>query len=191
LADLYKAAGGEQWRRNDNWLVGDHCTWYGVECSNITGRVRKFSLYDNLLAGTISSGLTALNEVEYFALSTNKLSGSIPTGLGSTFNRISYFDLRYNFLSGAIPESIGEMTSHLTHLVMGDNKLSGDFIPINRNMQSLQYLDLGSNLLTGAVPDAICDLKNMSYCALATKYHTNMYASVPACASKAPVNCVV
>lgn len=162
-------------------MTGDHCNgWYGVECSNVTGRVSKFSLYDNLLAGTISNSLTALTEINYFALSTNKLSGSIPPGLGSTFKRIDYFDLRYNYLTGDIPASIGDMST-LTHLVIGDNQLSGTVIPINTNMQSLQYLDLGSNRLTGAVPDSICQLKNLTYCALATKYHTNMYSSVPAC----------
>eukprot|EP00656_Telonema_subtile_P046604 TRINITY_DN530_c0_g1_i1.p1 TRINITY_DN530_c0_g1~~TRINITY_DN530_c0_g1_i1.p1 ORF type:complete len:146 (-),score=46.83 TRINITY_DN530_c0_g1_i1:90-527(-) len=81
LVDLYHSAGGTGWRRSDSWLSDtDYCSWYGVVCHNTTegtgAKIKQFSLYDNLLVGTVPASLGALTRVEYFALSTNKLSGT-------------------------------------------------------------------------------------------------------------------
>ena len=99
LMDLFASAGGKAWRNSLGWGSGEpHCKWFGVACHNATGRVSTLTLYDNLLEGTIPASLNALDEVTYFALSTNKLSGALPT---FAFPRNQYFDMRYVFHSVA------------------------------------------------------------------------------------------
>lgn len=191
LVDLYNAAGGPAWRRSDNWLSEKSvCAWYGVVCFNTTdadkeGRIRQFSLYDNLLEGTIPSSLGALSLVDYFALSTNKLTGPIPNGLGATFTHTTYFDLRYNFLNGTLPLSLAKMT-RVNHLVLADNKFtdSHNLATILSAMPLLSYLDVRSNRLADSLKAAapLCALSNLTFCGLASaKYHTNVFSDVPDC----------
>ena len=97
LMDLFASAGGKAWRNSLGWGSGEaHCKWFGVACHNAsdtaTGRISTLTLYDNLLEGTIPASLNALDEVTYFALSTNKLSGALPA---FDFPRNQYFDMRY------------------------------------------------------------------------------------------------
>ena len=73
-------------------------------------------LYDNLLEGTIPASLNALDEVTYFALSTNKLSGALPT---FAFPRNQYFDMRYVFHSVARARSYN--TSLWGQIEIADN----------------------------------------------------------------------
>ena len=185
LVDLYHAANGENWRRNDNWLKGDPCeNWYGVTC-NKDGRVTQFSLYDNLLVGTVPASITSLTEVEYFALSTNKLTGPLPEKLGSTFTKCRYFDLRYNFFNGTLPvDSLSAMV-HLDHLVLSNNLFTGQGINrIITTMRNLTYFDVRSNRFSDKAPAAVCDLENLTYCGLADKYHTNDFTDVTPCIEK-------
>jgi Leucine-rich repeat (LRR) protein len=194
LLDLYGQASGLNWRRTDNWnTTKSICTWYGVTCSNTTAprRILQFSLYDNLLEGTIPSTLSALDAVEYFALSTNKLHGSIPTSLGLTFTKCQYFDLRYNFLNGTFPMGFSKMTK-LTHFVVSNNEFT-DSINLSKiieNMKQLTYVDVRSNQLKGTAPTSLCNLANLSFCGLVNpKYHTNNFNTpIASCLTK---KCIV
>ena len=124
--------------------------------------------------------------VEYFALSTNKLTGVIPSGLGSTFTRAKYFDLRYNFLNGSLPLSLAKMT-RLNHLVLADNKftdVSNNLATILIAMPLLNYLDVRSNRFHDSLKAVapLCELTNLSFCGLANaKYRTNTFLDVPVC----------
>eukprot|EP00658_Telonema_sp_P-2_P058929 TRINITY_DN4753_c0_g1_i1.p1 TRINITY_DN4753_c0_g1~~TRINITY_DN4753_c0_g1_i1.p1 ORF type:complete len:239 (+),score=40.66 TRINITY_DN4753_c0_g1_i1:214-930(+) len=193
LEELYNSAGGHGWRRSDGWMTAmDLCDWFGVQCDNSTAsepaHIRSFSLYDNLLEGTIPEALSALSHVEYFALSTNKLSGTLPATLTANFSYVKYFDLRYNLISGSIPTSVGFMTS-LNHLVLSNNAFQGANLPIDR-MSKLAYLDISANQLTASVPGVVCHWKNLTYCALNGKYHTNRFTNIPTCATLPPTNCI-
>ena len=165
LRSLYAASSGAAWRNRVNWTVNeDHCTWFGVECSSATGRVVSFSLYDNLLIGTIPSGLSALAAVQYFALSTNKLSGTVPADLGATFGDVRYFDLNYNLLSGSIPSGVRNM-SRVNHLVLSNNHFHGSIASL-APLRALEYLDTAANRLTGAIPATLCDNAELRFCSL-------------------------
>jgi hypothetical protein len=179
LIDLYNHAGGKAWRRQDNWLTSKSiCTWFGVTCSNTTNRrILQFSLYDNLLEGTIPASLSALDSVEYFALSTNKLHGAIPQELGKTFRHCKYFDLRYNFLNGSFPIGFSNM-KNLTHLILSNNNFHDHdtLATIVTEMNLLQYFDVRSNYLTGQQPMSLCNFKNLTFCGLVDpKFHTNTF----------------
>lgn len=90
----------------------------------------------------------------------NKLSGSVPTQLGS-LKKVSVLALQYNHLTGAIPASLGEL-GVLTRLDLSFNNLFGS-IPVRlASAQMLQVLDLRNNTLTGNVPSG-----NLTFIALA------------------------
>jgi hypothetical protein len=181
LVDLYRSAHGEGWRRSDNWITSKNiCTWYGVTCSNTTSRIIQFSLYDNLLEGTIPDSLSALTELKYFALSTNKLRGPIPPSLH--FANCEYFDLRYNFLNSSFPPGLANMTK-ITHLVLANNAFTdnGGLDSIVKDMRHLSYFDVRSNQLLGVAPASLCT-KNLTFCGLVNpKYHTNAFSTIPNC----------
>ena len=81
LGFLYDAAGGADWKRNDNWGTNaDLATWYGVEV-NAEGEVRSLSLADNNLVGTIAPQLRELVALDHLNLASNKLEGAVPTSL--------------------------------------------------------------------------------------------------------------
>ena len=81
LGFLYDAAGGANWKHNDNWGKDvDLATWYGVEV-NEQGEVRSLSLADNNLEGTIAPQLGELVALDYLNLASNKLEGEVPVAL--------------------------------------------------------------------------------------------------------------
>ena len=54
LSQLYRAAGGERWRRRDNWEDETRpvSSFYGVTVDAASGAVIKIELSDNGLSGT-------------------------------------------------------------------------------------------------------------------------------------------
>ena len=128
-----------------------------------------------------------LKDVEYFALSTNKLSGVLPP-FRFPVNR--YFDVRYNKLVGDVNITMPS----LTHLVVSDNMFTGGLAGIwgsapsalpRSTMDSLAYVDLSANqLVSDAVPTSLCTLENLTFCRLATKYRTNHFTEIPPCVAK-------
>ncbi|XP_044501281.1 LRR receptor kinase BAK1-like isoform X2 [Mangifera indica] len=92
-------------------------------------------------------------EILVLQLCYNKLSGSIPTQLGS-LNRLSVLTLQYNQLTGAIPASLGDL-GMLTRLDLSFNSLFGS-IPVKlANAPKLEVLDIRNNSLSGNVPPAL------------------------------------
>src|SRR5262245_52217116 len=62
LIDLYRATHGDDWKRNDGWLVDDkndfsvagtECDWYGISCDSDDSHVESIDLHDNALTGSI------------------------------------------------------------------------------------------------------------------------------------------
>ena len=80
----------------------------------------------------------------------NKLTGSIPTRLGS-LKKLSVLALQSNQLSGAIPASLGDLTM-LNRLDLSFNSLFGS-IPLKvAVLPLLKVLDIRNNTLSGNVP---------------------------------------
>lgn len=100
--------------------------------------------------------------VYFFAvlqLCYNKLSGSIPTQLGS-LKKITVLALQYNQLSGAIPASLGDINT-LTRLDLSFNNLFGP-VPVKlAGAPLLEVLDIRNNSFSGFVPSGnnFCLLK--------------------------------
>ncbi|KAH7428068.1 hypothetical protein KP509_10G074200 [Ceratopteris richardii] len=131
-----------QWRENDT----TPCSWHGVICDKLTGRVVSLNLPSSKLWGSIASELVKLDQLQRLALHQNTLYGSIPPALG-------------NF-------------SHLKVLLLHDNYLSGQIPPELGRLLELRILDISSNLLSGAIPDSLGNLKNLTNFNVSTNFLT-------------------
>ncbi|XP_075667573.1 receptor-like protein EIX2 [Castanea sativa] len=85
-------------------------------------------------------------------LSSNNLSGSIPTEISDLFE-LRFLNLSRNHLMGKIPEKIGSM-KELESVDLSRNQLSGEIPPSMSNLTFLSLLDLSYNNLSGRIPSS-------------------------------------
>ena len=163
LVALYNATDGPNWSNNRNWNsdapLGD---WHGV--STAGGRVTHLLLHDNRLTGSIPTSLGSLENLEVLYLSGNELTGSIPSSLGSLENLIELY-LQDNELTGSIPSSLGSL-ENLIELYLWSNRLTGSIPSSLGNLANLDSLDLGDNELTGSIPSSLDDLTSLTLLSL-------------------------
>ena len=153
LVALYEATDGANWRSNTNWLSDKPLSeWYGVDTDD-NGRVIQLLLSSNELSGTIPSSLGSLTHLRTLDLSSNELSGTVPSSLGSLTHLQELF-LFGNELSGSIPSSLGSLT-HLQLLGLHRNELSGTIPSSLGDLTHLQLLALEGNPLLGALPSEL------------------------------------
>ncbi|XP_050386412.1 receptor-like protein EIX2 [Argentina anserina] len=110
--------------------------------------------YDNEVSfiwkGTMSKYKTTLGLVKRIDLSSNKLTGQIPSGITTLVGLIS-LNLSGNFLKGEISQDIGKLQS-LDSLDLSSNQLEGR-IPISLAwIYQLSFLNLSYNNLFGEIP---------------------------------------
>ena len=145
MVALYRAAGGANWKNNDNWVSGTPIgQWYGVTTDSYD-RVMALRLNENGLIGEIAEDLGNLTGLYFLSLSANRLTGEIPSKLGNLTN--------------------------LELSVLVDNQLTGEIPP---ELGSLPYLEsvwlAGSNRLTGCIPRAWRDLQDGDVASLGLEY---------------------
>ncbi|PHT28987.1 putative LRR receptor-like serine/threonine-protein kinase [Capsicum baccatum] len=135
----------------------DACSdWYGVSCIN--GRVNRLNITNASVFGThYDFPFSSLPFLEYFELSVNNLSGTIPPEIGNLTNLI-YLDLSMNQISGTIPPEIGKMMS-LLNLSIHTNNLYGLIPKTIGELTELKVLHLYANQLSGSIPSELGNLK--------------------------------
>ncbi|THG14103.1 hypothetical protein TEA_009361 [Camellia sinensis var. sinensis] len=126
------------------------------QLTNLTG----LDLSSNRLSGPIPSSIGQLTNLTGLDLSSNRLSGPIPSSIGQLTN-LTGLDLSSNRLSGPIPSSIGQLTN-LTGLDLSSNRLSGPIPSSIGQLTNLTWLDLSSNRLSGPIPSSIGQLTNLT-----------------------------
>ncbi|KAF8043770.1 hypothetical protein BT93_A1939 [Corymbia citriodora subsp. variegata] len=104
-------------------------------------------LNDNLINGTLPSSLCDMELLD-LNLANNSLSGSIPDCWKGS---LLYLTLSFNKLSGVIPSAIGSLP-HLTTLHLNRNRLNGELPQALHYCTGLVILDLGENSLSGSIP---------------------------------------
>ena len=90
------------------------------------------------------------------SLSSNELTGEIPSKIGNLINLTS-LDLDNNELTGSIPSEMGNLTN-LSYLNLGQNGLTGSIPSEIGDLGNLLTLYLSNNQLSGEIPESICDL---------------------------------
>nr|KAJ0194139.1 hypothetical protein LSAT_V11C800442610 [Lactuca sativa] len=105
---------------------------------------------NNRLTGPIPKSLGRLRHLDVLDLSTNDLTGPIPTFLG----KLSVIDLSWNQLMGSIPKSFGNIAT-LRVIKLSNNQLNGSIPESFRNLAALRELDLANNQLTGPIPASL------------------------------------
>ncbi|KAI3888442.1 hypothetical protein MKW92_011787 [Papaver armeniacum] len=183
------------WKRSSIANTTSPCKWFGITCNN-EGSVTELNLTNSNLQGTLRSlNFSSFANCVSLDLSNNKLSGFIPSQIGS-LSKLTHFDLSMNMFSGHIPVEIGFLTNmslldisqnqisgsipasicnlgNLTTLYLHTNKLSGN-IPLEiGKLKSLFDLELSTNNLGGPIPASICNLSNLNTLYL----HTNKLSS--------------
>ncbi|XP_024987335.1 probable LRR receptor-like serine/threonine-protein kinase At1g07650 [Cynara cardunculus var. scolymus] len=111
--------------------------------------IKFIDLSFNYLNGTIPLEW-ASTKLENLSVTANRLSGSIPTFLGS-ITSLRDVRLENNMFSGPVPPALGKLTS-LTTLVLSANKLTGTLPGKLKSMTSLKELRLSSNNFSGKMP---------------------------------------
>ena len=103
LIALYKAAGGANWTRTDNWLssapIGE---WFGVTTDD-TGSYR-LVIGGNHLIGEIPAELGSLSNLRVLYLSDNQLRGEIPEELAN-LSSLESLHLGRQLVFGSAPSS--------------------------------------------------------------------------------------
>uniref|UniRef100_A0A7N0VH03 non-specific serine/threonine protein kinase n=1 Tax=Kalanchoe fedtschenkoi TaxID=63787 RepID=A0A7N0VH03_KALFE len=131
-----------------------------VAVSNLSAHLRILGFSENLLRGTIPSGIKGLVSLANLRLEGNLITGPIPNSFGELKN-LSEVRLHGNGLSGPIPPSIENLTS-LTKLYLQDNKLQGSIPAAIGSCQKLVVLNLSSNNLEGVIPKEVGGISSLS-----------------------------
>ncbi len=150
LALFYNSTDGANWENNSNWLSDRPIReWHGVT-NDANGRITGLYLSENRLSGPLPSGLGSLSEMRRLYLRSNQLTGPIPLELGSLTNLISLI-ISDNRLTGSIPPELGNL-SNLEWLELRDNQLTGSIPPELGNLSNLTGITLSNNQFTGCIP---------------------------------------
>ncbi|XP_061372595.1 probable inactive receptor kinase At5g10020 isoform X2 [Gastrolobium bilobum] len=122
--------------------------FFGSDSVQLFRNLQVLDLTNNLITGSIAViNSTTLNSLN---LSSNGLSGSLPTSLGSC----TVIDLSRNMLSGDI-SVIQNWEATLEVIDLSSNKLSGSLPPILGTYSKLSTIDLSLNELSGSIPGSL------------------------------------
>ncbi|XP_035543996.1 probable leucine-rich repeat receptor-like serine/threonine-protein kinase At3g14840 isoform X2 [Juglans regia] len=120
--------------------------------------LQKLDLTRNYLSGTIPFEWASAN-LTFMSISVNKLSGPIPSSLGS-MTTLVYLSLETNLFSGRVPRELGNLV-HLENLILSANNLTGGLPLALTNLTKLTELRISSNSFTGKIPDFFSSWKNL------------------------------
>ncbi len=114
---MYLNNGGSAWTSKGGWFsTDDHCSWEGVTCAELEDvkqfRVIELSLPNNQLEGSFPLDLTVLSALKVLDLSSNAITGDIPSGL---CDRAEDFGLKITGDAANCPNSIDVETGEYLH----------------------------------------------------------------------------
>uniref|UniRef100_A0A0A0KF88 Protein kinase domain-containing protein n=1 Tax=Cucumis sativus TaxID=3659 RepID=A0A0A0KF88_CUCSA len=110
---------------NDKDGEFDHCSWFGVECSD--GKVVILNLRDLCLGGTLAPEMGKFPYIKSIILRNNSFHGGIPQEIGDLLE-LEVLDLGFNNFSGPFPLDLGNNLS-LTTLLLDHNEFITSITP--------------------------------------------------------------
>nr|KJB33603.1 hypothetical protein B456_006G021000 [Gossypium raimondii] len=133
--------------------------WPGIRCN--AGSVVDIDLSGHGLNGSITPQIGALSKLKLLNLSSNSLTGELPSSFGN-LNQLALMTLhlRNCRLSGTIPPNIGEL-ERMVDLDLSNNWFIGPIPSSVSNLTNLDSLFLQSNQLDGSIPKDIGRLTNL------------------------------
>ncbi|KAG0523925.1 hypothetical protein BDA96_07G165100 [Sorghum bicolor] len=147
-------------------------------CDITTMKILELS--SNKLSGEVPSCLFTNYPPQVLKLSSNNLGGLIFGGASNlSIAREMYLDS--NNFEGTLSSNL---SGNLNVLDLHDNKLSGQLNASFWHLSSLQVLNVASNRLTGEIDPAICKLTNMQ---LLDMSDNNVSGSTPNCIGTLPL----
>ncbi|KAM0871551.1 hypothetical protein ACQ4PT_039319 [Festuca glaucescens] len=99
-------------------------------------------------------------KLQVLSLSTNRLSGHVPSSLGNLSNQLEEMYLAENQLSGDFPSGIANL-HNLFSLSIGDNHFTGVVPKWIGTLQKLKQLSLDTNFFTGVIPSSLSNLSQL------------------------------
>ncbi|KAK3428661.1 hypothetical protein EUGRSUZ_E00148 [Eucalyptus grandis] len=164
---------------------GDCCSWDGVECDEVTGRVIALNLSSSCLSGTMSPNTTLfrLVHMESLNLAFNNFNfSSIPYGFGN-LSKLQYLNLSHSEFSGEIPRDISQL-SKLVSLDLSSSSSETLHMPnmggFVHNLTGLKELDLSSVSLSSPFPPMLANfssltLLRLAYCELSGNFPVSIF----------------
>ncbi|KAL3737656.1 hypothetical protein ACJRO7_019225 [Eucalyptus globulus] len=164
---------------------GDCCSWDGVECDEVTGRVIALNLSSSCLSSTMSPNTTLfrLVHIESLNLAFNSFNfSSIPYGFGN-LSKLQYLNLSHSDFSGEIPRDISQLSKlvSLDLSTYGSGTLCmpnmGGFI---HNLTRLKELDLSHVSLLSPLPPMLANfsaltLLRLEFCELSGNFPVGIF----------------
>ncbi|KAK4857980.1 hypothetical protein QYF36_009057 [Acer negundo] len=117
------------------------------------------SLFGNRLSGNIPSDLGSITSLTYLDIEANQFSGTVPTQLGKLVN-LETLRLSSNNLTGNLPMELAEL-KNLTDFRINDNNFNGSIPDIFQSWKVIDRLELQGSGLEGPIPSSISGLKNL------------------------------
>ncbi|KAL5859392.1 hypothetical protein ACOSQ4_000688 [Xanthoceras sorbifolium] len=139
----------------------DSCSWYGVTCDSLSGRVIALNLSSNIntscsllslpaTGGNFSLLFPCLHESDGNKNSSSKLRGKLSRAIGG-LTQLRVLLLVSNGFSGDLPPEIGKLYL-LEILDLGFNAFSGPIPPTLQTCTSLRVINLSGNQFNGTIP---------------------------------------
>lgn len=125
--------------------------------------IEELDLSDNKLTGSIPTWIGSFSQLNILNLSRNSLVSKIPDSI-TDLNQLIVIDLHANKLAGSISQVFQIRQSFpydsLKHVDLSDNNFSSGIEQIGERPQhDMQFLNLSSNILRGKIPKSVERLK--------------------------------
>ncbi|KAK4781788.1 hypothetical protein SAY86_015890 [Trapa natans] len=152
-----KASLGDPQRSLDSWVftntsVGSICKFVGISCWNDReNRILSLQLHGMGLTGQIPESLQYCVSVQTLDLSTNELSGPIPSQICSWLPYLVYLDLSSNKFTGSIPPELSKC-GFLNKLSLSENRFTGTIPNELTSLGRLKTFSVADNGLSGTIP---------------------------------------
>ncbi|XP_058110853.1 probable LRR receptor-like serine/threonine-protein kinase At3g47570 [Magnolia sinica] len=127
--------------------------------ANLSIQLRKLILGDNMIFGSIPSGIQNLIGLTVLDVGHNFLTGTIPISVGM-LNKVERLYFNRNELSGQIPSSLSNI-SRLYILTLSGNNLMGRIPSSIENCINMQLIHLENNNLSGTLPRELFSIPSL------------------------------
>ncbi|OWM68376.1 tyrosine-sulfated glycopeptide receptor 1 [Punica granatum] len=147
------------WSSSSSSSTSDCCSWEGVACNAVSGRVTQLSLPNKTLNGTLPPSILNLSRLSLLNLSRNRISGPLPSGFFDSLPALQILDLSFNDFTGEFPSL--PLNNSLQALNISSNQFSGG-IPgsIFQSGRRLATFNASDNSFSGLIPSPLCDVSN-------------------------------